>query len=40
VSEQLAATLEVLSPEMRPGDVLRYQVINTGSVELICGVGY
>jgi hypothetical protein len=36
----LAATLEVLSPDVRPGDTLRYRINNTGSIELICGLGY
>src|SRR5947209_8961884 len=37
---RLAATLEVLSPDVRPGDTLRYRINNTGSIALICGLGY
>lgn len=37
---RFAATLEVLSLDVRPGDTLLYRINNTGFIELICGVGY
>jgi uncharacterized membrane protein len=37
---RLSATMEVLTRSVRPGDELPYRITNTGSVELICGVGY
>jgi hypothetical protein len=37
---RLAATLEVLTPHVAPGDALSYRIVNTGSVGLICGLAY
>lgn len=36
----LRAELEVDGRAVSPGQTLRYQIHNTGTIELICGVGY
>jgi hypothetical protein len=36
----LAATIEVLTPSVGPGDELPYRITNVGSIDLICGLQY
>ena len=36
----LAAELELAAPRVRPGGQLGYRIVNSGSVTLVCGVGY
>jgi hypothetical protein len=36
----LSAKIELPAPAVRAGDRLEYSIVNTGSVELICGLPY
>jgi hypothetical protein len=36
----LDAELELAAPCVRPGEQLGYRIVNSGSVALVCGVGY
>jgi hypothetical protein len=40
MTSDLASKIVVLGGPIRAGDTMRYRIANTGSIELICGVGY
>ena len=40
MTNDLASKIVVLGGPIRAGDTMRYRIANTGSIELICGVGY
>lgn len=40
MTNDLASKIVVLGGPIRVGDTMRYRIANTGSIELICGVGY
>ena len=37
---RLGAAMEVVSPDVRAGELVPYRIINTGTVDLICGLPY
>lgn len=37
---RLDATMEVVLPGVGPGEVVPYRIVNTGTVDLICGLPY
>lgn len=37
---RLDAAMEIVPPGARPGEVVPYRIINTGTVDLICGLSY
>jgi uncharacterized membrane protein len=38
--DRLEAEMEVVLREVRPGERVPYRIVNTGSVELTCGLAY
>lgn len=37
---RLDAAMEVVSQDVQPGEVVPYRIVNTGTINLICGLPY